>query len=98
MVFFVYTILYIKIVVHCFELLFHRLTTDIQDFKSAFKQIVSQGLRSVTQVIGGGLSLYTLSPKLTYLMLLVLPGVIMVCLLYEGYGMSRFCDNITDNP
>ena len=56
----------------------YRLTTDIQDFKSSFKQVVSQGLRSVTQAIGGGMTLYALSPKLTYLMLLVLPGIIMV--------------------
>jgi len=56
----------------------NRLTTDIQDFKSSFKQVVSQGLRSVTQAIGGGMTLYALSPKLTYLMLLVLPGIIMV--------------------
>ena len=67
---------HLKLYFSCF--IVFRLTTDIQDFKSAFKQIVSQGLRSVTQVIGGGLTLYTLSPKLTYLMLLVLPGVIMV--------------------
>lgn len=28
----------------------NRLTGDVQDFKSAFKQVLSQGLRSVTQV------------------------------------------------
>lgn len=32
--------------------LVNRLTTDIQDFKSSFKQFVSQGLRSVAQLIG----------------------------------------------
>lgn len=56
----------------------NRLTTDIQDFKSSFKQVISQGLRSITQVIGGGLTLYALSPKLTSLMILVLPGIILM--------------------
>lgn len=31
--------------------LFSRLTTDVQNFKSAFKHCVSQGLRSGTQVL-----------------------------------------------
>lgn len=32
--------------------LVNRLTTDVQDFKSSFKQFVAQGLRSVAQLIG----------------------------------------------
>ena len=32
------------------ELFIFRLTSDIQDFKSAFKLCISQGLRSFTQV------------------------------------------------
>lgn len=32
--------------------LVNRLTTDVQDFKSCFKQCVSQGLRSIAQLIG----------------------------------------------
>lgn len=32
--------------------LVNRLTTDVQDFKSCFKQCVSQGLRSAAQLIG----------------------------------------------
>ena len=55
-----------------------RLTSDIQDFKSSFKQVISQGLRSTTQIIGCGFTLYTLSPKLTSLMVLILPGIILV--------------------
>lgn len=33
--------------------LVNRLTADVQDFKSCFKQCVSQGLRSTAQLIGG---------------------------------------------
>lgn len=32
--------------------LVNRLTADVQDFKSCFKQCVSQGLRSLAQLIG----------------------------------------------
>lgn len=32
--------------------LVNRLTADVQDFKSCFKQCVSQGLRSIAQLIG----------------------------------------------
>lgn len=67
-----------------------RLTTDIQDFKSSFKQVISQGLRSVTQVIGGSITLYTLSPKLTSLMVLVLPGIILI-----GSGLGSLLRNLS---
>lgn len=36
--------------------LVNRLTADVQDFKSCFKQCVSQGLRSIAQLIGGYLN------------------------------------------
>lgn len=42
------------------------------------KQVISQGLKSTTQVIGCGVMLFKISPKLTYLMILVLPGIILV--------------------
>lgn len=32
--------------------LVNRLTADVQDFKSSFKQCVAQGLRSIAQLIG----------------------------------------------
>lgn len=57
-------------------LYFHRLTSDIQDFKSAFKQVISQGLRSTTQTIGCVVSLYVISPKLTAMMMAILPVII----------------------
>lgn len=57
--------------------LVNRLTSDIQDFKSAFKQIISQGLRSTTQTVGCVVSLYVISPKLTGVMMVILPVVII---------------------
>eukprot|EP00095_Tigriopus_kingsejongensis_P004287 maker-scaffold722_size106786-snap-gene-0.22 protein:Tk04287 transcript:maker-scaffold722_size106786-snap-gene-0.22-mRNA-1 annotation:"atp-binding cassette sub-family b member mitochondrial" len=53
-----------------------RLTTDVQDFKAAFKLCISQGLRSTAQTLGCVVSLYSISPQMTGLMLLVVPLVI----------------------
>ncbi|NXE97754.1 ABCB8 protein, partial [Menura novaehollandiae] len=53
-----------------------RLTADIQEFKSSFKLAISQGLRSSTQTAGCFVSLYLLSPKLTGLLLVVLPVLV----------------------
>lgn len=55
-----------------------RLTSDIQDFKSSFKLCISQGLRAVTQTIGCVFTLYAISPKLTVLMVTVIPAIIGV--------------------
>ncbi|XP_072324664.1 mitochondrial potassium channel ATP-binding subunit [Scyliorhinus torazame] len=53
-----------------------RLTNDIQEFKSSFKLVVSQGLRSAAQTIGCLVSLYFVSPKLTNLMCVVMPVLV----------------------
>ncbi|KAF3858154.1 hypothetical protein F7725_011355 [Dissostichus mawsoni] len=53
--------------------LVNRLTADIQEFKSSFKLVISQGLRSITQTVGCFVSLYIISPKLTGLTVVVLP-------------------------
>ena len=71
---------------------YFRLTTDIQDFKSSLKQVISQGLRSTTQIIGCGIMLFTISHKLTYLMILILPGIILV-----GTGMGSVLRQISHN-
>ncbi len=55
-----------------------RLTTDVQDFKSSFKMCISQGLRSLTQTVGCGIVLYSISPRLTLAMLVVIPSIISV--------------------
>jgi len=69
-----------------------RLTTDIQDFKSSLKQVISQGLRSTTQILGCGVMLFKISPKLTYLMILVLPGIILI-----GTGLGSFLRQLSRN-
>ncbi|XP_043923540.1 mitochondrial potassium channel ATP-binding subunit [Protopterus annectens] len=56
--------------------LVNRLTADIQEFKSSFKLVVSQGLRSITQTVGCFVSLYIISPKLTVLMVVVMPVLV----------------------
>lgn len=57
--------------------LVNRLTSDVQDFKSAFKLCISQGLRSIMQIIGCGTSLFLISPQMTWTMLLIVPTVIV---------------------
>uniref|UniRef100_A0A3P9HIC6 Mitochondrial potassium channel ATP-binding subunit n=1 Tax=Oryzias latipes TaxID=8090 RepID=A0A3P9HIC6_ORYLA len=65
--------------------LVNRLTADIQEFKSSFKLVISQGLRSVTQTVGCFVSLYVISPKLTGLTVVVLP-----CLVGAGALIGSF--------
>ncbi|XP_034090445.1 mitochondrial potassium channel ATP-binding subunit [Gymnodraco acuticeps] len=66
-------------------LLVNRLTSDIQEFKSSFKLVISQGLRSITQTVGCFVSLYIISPKLTGLTVVVLP-----CLVGAGAIFGSF--------
>ncbi|XP_021096501.1 ATP-binding cassette sub-family B member 8, mitochondrial isoform X4 [Heterocephalus glaber] len=70
-----------------------RLTTDVQEFKSSFKLVISQGLRSCTQVAGCLVSLSLLSPRLTLLLLIATPTLMGVGTLM-GSGLrklSRLC-------
>ncbi|XP_070515194.1 mitochondrial potassium channel ATP-binding subunit isoform X2 [Cardiocondyla obscurior] len=55
-----------------------RLTSDIQDFKSSFKTCISQGLRSLTQIIGCIVSVIVISPQLTTLVVFSLPPIIFI--------------------
>ncbi|XP_063984738.1 mitochondrial potassium channel ATP-binding subunit [Diachasmimorpha longicaudata] len=55
-----------------------RLTSDIQDFKSSFKILVSQGLKSLTQIVGCVISVIIISPQLTGVMVLCMPTVIFI--------------------
>lgn len=57
-------------------LLVNRLTSDVQEFKSAFKQVISQGLRNITQTFGCFVSIYYISPKLTGLLVVVMPVLV----------------------
>ncbi|XP_077500062.1 mitochondrial potassium channel ATP-binding subunit-like isoform X2 [Amblyomma americanum] len=49
------------------------LSGDVQEFKSAFKLCISQGIRSLAQTIGCAISLYYISPKMTMWTVVVLP-------------------------
>nr|ASS36018.1 ABCB8 [Samia ricini] len=57
--------------------LINRLTVDVQDFKSSFKQTISGGLRAMTQVVGSAVSLLVISPHLTGLTLICVPSVVI---------------------
>ncbi|XP_034374922.1 mitochondrial potassium channel ATP-binding subunit isoform X5 [Arvicanthis niloticus] len=65
-----------------------RLTTDVQEFKSSFKLVISQGLRSCTQVIGSLVSLSMLSPRLTLILAIVTPALMGVGTLM-GSGLRK---------
>ncbi|CAN8004520.1 unnamed protein product, partial [Ixodes hexagonus] len=52
------------------------LSGDVQEFKSAFKLCISQGLRSLAQTVGCVVSLYYISPSMTTWMMAVVPVMI----------------------
>ncbi|XP_059608462.1 mitochondrial potassium channel ATP-binding subunit [Phlebotomus argentipes] len=58
--------------------LVNRLTTDVHDFKSSFKQCISQGLRCAAQLIGGGISLVAISPHMAGVALISVPSVVLM--------------------
>lgn len=64
--------------------LVNRLTADVQDFKSCFKQCVSQGLRSVAQLIGGAASLFLISPQMAGIALVSVPVAVLVMSMLGG--------------
>ncbi|CAL8113382.1 unnamed protein product [Orchesella dallaii] len=55
-----------------------RLTADIQEFKSSFKQCLSQGLRSVSQTLGCVISLFFVSKEMTFTVVAVVPAIILL--------------------
>ncbi|XP_067937710.1 mitochondrial potassium channel ATP-binding subunit-like [Watersipora subatra] len=54
----------------------HRLTEDVQEFKSSFKMCISQGLRAVTQIGGSAIALIYVSPGLTGILLIAIPSLV----------------------
>ncbi|KAJ1669300.1 hypothetical protein EV182_008824, partial [Spiromyces aspiralis] len=52
-----------------------RLTTDISDFKSTFKQVITQGLKAITLTVGTAYHLVNISPQLTSVLLLSMPAL-----------------------
>ena len=59
-----------------------RLSGDVQDLKSSFKLVISQGRRSITQGAGCLVSLYIISPQMTGGVAIVLPSIILVGTLF----------------
>lgn len=58
--------------------LVNRLTVDVQEFKHCFKQFVSQGLRSLAQLIGGTVSLFLISSQLATFALISVPSAVIM--------------------
>ncbi|CAH8856701.1 unnamed protein product [Trichobilharzia szidati] len=52
--------------------------SDVQNFKSSFKQCISQGLRNGIQVVGSVFALLSISPTLTAALLGCLPCVFLI--------------------
>lgn len=62
-----------------------RLTTDVADFKHTFKQIVTQGLKSIAQSVGSAVHLMRISPSLTFTLISTMPVLYTVLNLYGSY-------------
>lgn len=58
--------------------LVNRLSGDVQDFKSSFKLVISQGLRGITQTVGCVISLFILSPQMTVMVGVIVPVMIII--------------------
>ncbi|KAI7849839.1 P-loop containing nucleoside triphosphate hydrolase protein [Circinella umbellata] len=73
-----------------------RLTTDVADFKHTFKQLVTQGLKSVTQTVGSAIHLFRISTPLTLTMLGTMPILYVLLNVYGAYlrKLSRVGKNI----
>ncbi|KAH8420469.1 hypothetical protein KR009_010681, partial [Drosophila setifemur] len=72
--------------------LVNRLTADVQDFKTSFKQFVAQGLRSAAQLIGGSISLFMISPHMAAIALASVPCVVMF-MTYLGRKLRSLSKN-----
>ncbi|KAL1917165.1 uncharacterized protein VTP21DRAFT_4821 [Calcarisporiella thermophila] len=62
-----------------------RLTTDVNEFKHTFKQIITQGLKAVTQTIGASVQLLQLSPSLTFTLCATMPVLYALLNVYGAY-------------
>ncbi|KAJ1678558.1 hypothetical protein EV182_003812, partial [Spiromyces aspiralis] len=62
-----------------------RLTTDISDFKSTFKQVITQGLKAITLTVGTAYHLVNISPQLTSVLLLSMPALYLSLWAYGSF-------------
>jgi ATP-binding cassette subfamily B (MDR/TAP) protein 8 len=58
--------------------LINRIAADVQEFKSSFKQTISQGLRCLAQLVGGSISLFFISSQLAIVALVSIPSAILI--------------------
>ncbi|GAM17660.1 hypothetical protein SAMD00019534_008350 [Acytostelium subglobosum LB1] len=65
--------------------LINRLTNDVQLVRSALKHSVSLGVRSIAQIVGGVVSLFLISSKLSVAMITILPTMVGIGTLYAGW-------------
>ncbi|XP_066906648.1 mitochondrial potassium channel ATP-binding subunit isoform X2 [Halyomorpha halys] len=56
--------------------------TDVQEFKSSFKQCVSQGVKNIFQICGSIISLIKISPGMTLTIVTVVPPVVVLGTLF----------------
>ena len=55
-----------------------RLSADIQEFKSSFKQVVALGLRNATQIVGSIICMFQVSVPMASALMLFVPTAIFV--------------------
>ncbi|KAH8265180.1 hypothetical protein KR044_012956, partial [Drosophila immigrans] len=72
--------------------LVNRMTADVQDFKTSFKQFVAHGLRSAAQLIGGSISLFMISPHMAAIALAGVPCVVTF-MTYLGKKLRNLSQN-----
>lgn len=58
--------------------LINRIAADVQEFKSSFKQTISNGLRCLAQLVGGSISLFFISSQLACVALVSIPSAILI--------------------
>ncbi|CAG8563563.1 3212_t:CDS:10 [Paraglomus brasilianum] len=62
-----------------------RLTTDVHEFKHTFKQIITLGLKAVTQTIGSAVTLLRISKSLTFTLCATMPVIYALLNAYGAY-------------
>jgi ATP-binding cassette, subfamily B, bacterial MsbA len=72
-----------------------RLTSDIATVQAAVSQAVAQLISQAIQLVGGVVVLFVISPRLTLVMLAVLPGVIVATAVF-GRRLRRFSTTFQD--
>mmetsp|Transcript_14644 Transcript_14644/g.20401 ORF Transcript_14644/g.20401 Transcript_14644/m.20401 type:complete len:714 (-) Transcript_14644:85-2226(-) len=70
-------------------------TNDVNEVKSAIKSVVTYGVRSTTQLIGGIASLFLISRRLTAMLVVLMPSMIAVGTVFARY-IQRMSKDVAD--